>query len=402
MANVQAYTLADGSRRYRVRWLSPDRKKHSKTFDRKRDADRFADEQKRKRALGGLYQAPCESLASFLEGWLGRYTQRVRPSTLARRREALAHLAPFMSLTLDQIRPDEVEDHIMSVGGRAPRQAQIALQTLKMVLRNAKERGHTVNEAIFGIKPPHTEQRERQFLSWEQVDDLALNTSDAYANLVRLAALTGLRQGELFALTDECLVLETGTISVEHGTYHGELVPLKTRASRRTVDLSREAQHVLKRQLLVRTPNDLGLIFPSPAGGVLDDDNFRHRVFKPACRRIGLSKLAFHDLRHTYAALMVRAGAHPKYLQVQMGHTSVSTTLDLYGHLFPDANRSVLNKLDRLVGHSRDHERPSKPLKGIEPTVKIRRTAQIAGCLRMERTGIEPVTSGLQSRRSPS
>ena len=195
MANVQAYTLADGSRRYRVRWLSPDRKKHSKTFDARRDADRFADEQKRKRALGGLYQAPCESLASFLEGWLGRYTQRVRPSTLARRREALAHLAPFMSLTLDQIRPDEVEDHIMSVGGRAPRQAQIALQTLKMVLRNAKERGHTVNEAIFGIKPPHTEQRERQFLSWEQVDDLALNTSDAYANLVRLAALTGLQTG---------------------------------------------------------------------------------------------------------------------------------------------------------------------------------------------------------------
>lgn len=65
--------------------------------------------------------------------------------------------------------------------------------------------------------------------------------------------------------------------------------------------------------------------------------------------------LAFHDLRHTYAALMVRAGAHPKYLQAQMGHTSASTTLDLYGHLFPDANRSVLHSLDRLVGDDPDH-----------------------------------------------
>ncbi len=57
----------------------------------------------------------------------------------------------------------------------------------------------------------------------------------------------------------------------------------------------------------------------------------------------------FHDLRHTYAALMVAAGAHPKYLQAQMGHSSIRVSLDLYGHLFPDANRSVLAELDRLV-----------------------------------------------------
>ncbi len=46
---------------------------------------------------------------------------------------------------------------------------------------------------------------------------------------------------------------------------------------------------------------------------------------------------------------MVAAGAHPKYLQAQMGHSSIRVTLDLYGHLYPDANRSVLVELDRLV-----------------------------------------------------
>lgn len=46
---------------------------------------------------------------------------------------------------------------------------------------------------------------------------------------------------------------------------------------------------------------------------------------------------------------MVAAGAHPKYLQAQMGHSSIRVTLDLYGHLYPDANRSVLAELDRLV-----------------------------------------------------
>jgi integrase len=78
-------------------------------------------------------------------------------------------------------------------------------------------------------------------------------------------------------------------------------------------------------------------------------DNFRHRIFAPAVRRSGVGPVRFHDLRHTYAALMVAAGAHPKYLQAQMGHSSIRVTLDLYGHLFPDANRSVLAELDRLI-----------------------------------------------------
>ena len=64
---------------------------------------------------------------------------------------------------------------------------------------------------------------------------------------------------------------------------------------------------------------------------------------------------AFHDLRHTYAALMVAAGAHPKYLQAQMGHSSIRVTLDLYGHLFPDANRGVLDTLDALTAPSTPH-----------------------------------------------
>lgn len=75
---------------------------------------------------------------------------------------------------------------------------------------------------------------------------------------------------------------------------------------------------------------------PRRRGRDLNDDHFRHRVFRPAVRRSGLTGLRFHDLRHTYAALMVAAGAHPKYLQAQMGHSSIHLTLDLYGLLFPD------------------------------------------------------------------
>jgi hypothetical protein len=54
---------------------------------------------------------------------------------------------------------------------------------------------------------------------------------------------------------------------------------------------------------------------------------------------------------------MVAAGAHAKYLQAQMGHSSIRVTLDLYGHLFPDANRGVLDNLDALTAPSTPHRK---------------------------------------------
>ncbi|PYM86617.1 MAG: hypothetical protein DME13_08150 [Candidatus Rokuibacteriota bacterium] len=66
-------------------------------------------------------------------------------------------------------------------------------------------------------------------------------------------------------------------------------------------------------------------------------------------RRAGLRRIRFHDLRHTYASLLIAQGAHPKYIQAQLGHASIQTTLDRYGHLMPDAHAAEARKLDRLV-----------------------------------------------------
>ena len=355
MAHVESYRLRDGGKRYRVRWLGPDGRAHSRSFVLKKDADRFVLEQQRRASLGALYQAPSETFGDFVAGWLDRYAMRVRPSTLARVREVLPHLGVFRSVALDEIRPAAVEDHVAALAGRAPRQAELTLRVLKQVLANAKERGHLVDEGVFRLKSPRRDQPEMRFLDWDEVEDIAADTVAPYGNMVLLAALTGLRQGELFALRDRNVDLAALTVQVEHGAYEGALVPVKTRASRRRVDLSNTAARVLRRQLLARLPNERGLVFPSPRGEVLNGDNFRHRIFRPAVRRSRMTGLRFHDLRHTYAALMVAAGAHPKYLQAQMGHSSIRVTLDLYGHLYPDANRGVLESLDALTTPSTPH-----------------------------------------------
>lgn len=87
------------------------------------------------------------------------------------------------------------------------------------------------------------------------------------------------------------------------------------------------------------------LIFPSATGTPLDGRNMVRRYFEPALRRAKLRVIRFHDLRHTFASLLIAQGAHPKLIQEQLGHASIQITLDRYGHLM---DQSVGDASDQL------------------------------------------------------
>jgi integrase len=99
------------------------------------------------------------------------------------------------------------------------------------------------------------------------------------------------------------------------------------------------------------------LVFTMPGGSALRLSNWRQVTFLPARARAGLSgRFRIHDLRHTAASLMIQAGYPPKMLQEIMGHASITTTLDLYGHLYPgDMDRYA----DRL-GDAAEEADPAK------------------------------------------
>ena len=84
-----------------------------------------------------------------------------------------------------------------------------------------------------------------------------------------------------------------------------------------------------------------------PGGSVMRLSNWRHVTFLPARGRASLSdRFRIHDLRHTAASLMIQAGYPPKMLQEIMGHASITTTLDLYGHLYPGEMDRYADRLD--------------------------------------------------------
>lgn len=74
-----------------------------------------------------------------------------------------------------------------------------------------------------------------------------------------------------------------------------------------------------------------------------------NRKFLPALKKAQLRKIRFHDLRHTYASIQIDLGANSKYLQKQMGHSSIKITLDIYGHLMKDVNKEAASRLGKAI-----------------------------------------------------
>lgn len=255
-------------------------------------------------------------------------------------------------------------------------------------------------------------------------DDLHVLTPDEIAHLLDVAeepwrtlyfvaVNTGLRRGELLALRWSDLDLRRGLLHVrrslsrvnEGDAYAVREAALKTRHSRRTIDLSPATVETL---LAHPAGDDLDrdFVFRSKAGGPIDPDNV-DRAWKRHLSAAGLADRPFHSTRHTRASLLIAAGVHPKAIQTRLGHASITTTLNTYGHLMPSAFEGVGAKVDALLripsprGSGRPDAPPRAPFKA-----NIRQTAEGKRRTRDRPEGCNPrllrvlagVTDGIRTR----
>jgi len=97
-----------------------------------------------------------------------------------------------------------------------------------------------------------------------------------------------------------------------------------------------------------RKLTDDDLVFARPDGRPLDP-NAVTRTFAKMVRRAGLPHLRLHDLRHSHATLMLKAGIHPKVVSERLGHASVNITLDTYSHVLPGLQEAAADRFDRML-----------------------------------------------------
>ncbi|MGZ3535376.1 MAG: site-specific integrase, partial [Thermodesulfobacteriota bacterium] len=91
------------------------------------------------------------------------------------------------------------------------------------------------------------------------------------------------------------------------------------------------------------------LVFCQNDGSPIDGDNLYHRDFKAILKRAELRSIRIHDLGHTFASILISANHNLKYIQNQMGHSSIQVTMDLYGHLMPEVYEGAAQKSEDFV-----------------------------------------------------
>jgi integrase len=124
---------------------------------------------------------------------------------------------------------------------------------------------------------------------------------------------------------------------------------VKTETSNRKIDLGPAMMTELKKWKLACPPCDLDLVFPNEAGGPINHNNMCYRYFEPALKKTGIGKVRFHDLRHTYASLLIEQGENIKYIQNQLGHSSPTVTLNVYAHLMKPVNQEAACRLENSI-----------------------------------------------------
>ncbi|QYG90995.1 site-specific integrase [Iamia sp. SCSIO 61187] len=266
------------------------------------------------------------------------------------------HVMPtFADRAVAAITPGDVRRFISDkVGsGSAPGTVRGARKVLRLVLAVAQAEGAIRSNPCDGVRVPPSPKAEMVFLDAEQVEALAQTIDPRYSTMIRVAAYTGMRAGEIEALRVGRTDLEVGRLTIAESVTevqgHGLVFGQPKTYERRSVTLPPFLTEELRSHFGGRDLDPQAFVFTSPEGGVIHHKNFYNRSFKPAVRAAGLpERTRFHDLRHSCAALCIALGAHPKAIQERLGHSSITVTLDRYGHLFPKLDEALTGRLDEL------------------------------------------------------
>jgi integrase len=282
-----------------------------------------------------------------------------KPNTVrAYERALMNHIEPSRlgRLKIADVRRADVQalaDELLAEG-LAPGTVSNVLNPVQALYRRLIDRDAlTHNPATRLDLPAKGNARPKRIASSAEAAELLAALPDNDRPLWAAAFYAGLRRGELQALRVLDVDLGASLIRVERGwdQYEGAIAP-KSSASRRTIPLLALLRDHLDEHLIRTGRDGAQLVFGRTA-----EDPFAPPVTdqrgKDAWEAAGLQPITLHEARHTFASLMIAAGANAKAVQEFMGHSKIQTTFDTYGHLLPGSHDEVRERMDAyLLGAS--------------------------------------------------
>lgn len=343
-----------------------DGRKVRRSFATEAAAKRWRTDAARELAQGTMRAPSGRTFAKAAEDWLAgaeagairtRSGDPYKPSTVRGYRDALRlHLLDALGpKKLTAITRQDVQWLADRIGAdRDPSTVRNALAPLRVIFRREARLGEVASDPTVGLELPAVRGRRDRIADPREAELLLAALAPRDRPLWATALYAGLRRGELAALRWSDVDLAGGVIRVERA-YDPKArvyVEPKSRAGRRSVPVAAVLRDHLAELRAQRTdPAGDALVFGHD-GRPFDGAAARRRAFR-RWEAAGLAPIAFHEARHTFASLMIAAGVNAKALSAFMGHATVTTTLDRYGHLMPGAEAEAAGILDRYLDAAR-------------------------------------------------
>lgn len=176
---------------------------------------------------------------------------------------------------------------------------------------------------------------------------------------VLLAVAMGMRRSEILGLTWQDIDFNAETLTVRPSVGKGGVIHApKTPHSRRTISVPPLGLHALRQQKARQAERRLQLepAYQNPGLVIAQEDgrpsapvSLTH-AFRKVAKREGLTGLRFHDLRHTSARLLLASGVDMKTVSSRLGHSSATTTLNIYAHTLRETDQRAARKMDQILG----------------------------------------------------
>jgi len=364
-----------------------------KAGPRKRDAEDLVTELVKRHKDGETMVAVKSTLGAYLvDRWLPIQESKVRASTYDSYRRTIGlHVVPVLGrCPLDKLTADDLDALYRSLlkGGRkgkgntkpglAPKTVRNIHLMLNKALSDAHRKGLVVRNVAVLADPPSVGARRREDIkAWDAAQlrtFLASMRSHRLWPAFHLASHTGMRRGEILGLRWGDIDLDAGRLSVRQAlisvAYEVHISDVKTSAGRRTIDLDPGTVAILEQWHATRTeergkrPAANDLVFVKADGNWIHPDIFS-QTFDRKVARIDVPPITLHDLRHTHATLLLRAGVPVKVVSERLGHANVAFTMTVYQHVLPgmqaEAAATFAGLLDDEVDDLEPDGEPEEP-----------------------------------------
>ncbi len=273
--------------------------------------------------------------------------RRLKPTTIYGYEHNInAYILPFLSekelATLDY---STIDDFVSKMGSKGLSNTSIVyvLATLSKMYSYAVKRQYTTHNPLLTYDYPRKNAFQYATLTQEQVEKLleACKSEDEFPALL-LACHYGLRRGEACGVNTKDIVGNVLHIRRTSTQIQGKTVTTTPKNDKvRCIKLSEDDTKALKEYDRKRTRNARGVLMRSSDGATVTPNAINKRL-KKKLRELGLPRVRFHDLRHSYATIMMQNGINPKIVSTVLGHSSVDITLDLYSHCCIDMQDACL------------------------------------------------------------